>query len=218
MSKRRIRKKGRTGPKLAPRASFGSHWPLLIAVFAIAVTALVTAVRGPREASRPRTAAPPSGTILAKEIRDPRVGEVERRFRCPCGQCGGKDLVECGCDAPGGAQETKAAIIAALDAGNDVESTVATIARRFPGALKATGDTARVAPLGVSSHGNVFLEVAGQIDCPCGECQLRLLDCNCEKDRGAAEVKAFIRERDRAGRTVPEIIAAFERVYGKKRG
>jgi hypothetical protein len=143
---------------------------------------------------------------------------VERRFYCPCGQCGGKELAECGCDAPGGAQELKAAIVASLDAGNGVDETVAALGLKYPGALKAPEATERAAPFQAAHQVAAFRKAAEQIACPCGECQLRLLDCSCTRDRGANEVKAFVRAQVSAGRTVPEILTAFERVYGKSRG
>lgn len=216
MGKQRTRKGPRHEKAAAgspSRRGFDWGWVAVGAtlLFGVAVVAMTT--RGPASpAPAPEAAAPPASAVLAAEIRDPRVGEVEQRFRCPCGRCGGKPLVDCECDAPGGARRIKAAIIAALEAGNDVDAAVAAVAARFPGAL-IEGSGQNAPDDHQAAENAIILEVAQGIDCPCGNCTLRLVDCTCEHDRGAAEVKAFIRDRARAGRSAAEIIAAFDRVY-----
>jgi len=203
----------------AGRRGFDWGWVIMAAtvVLGIAVIALTTRGQAPA-APEPASAPPPSSEILAAEIRDSRVGEVEQRFACPCGRCDGKPLTECACDSPGGAQEMKAAIVALLGAGSSVDATVAAIAGRFPGALRDSPGAAEATSEANPNEGDVLLAVVRNVDCPCGNCQLRLIDCTCEHDHGASEVKAFVRERARAGRTASEIIAAVDRVYGGTQG
>jgi len=222
MGKKTTRRKNgtpRSAGGAAQRRGFDYGWVILAATVAIGIAVIALTTRGQAPVSpAPKAAAPAPSAVLAAEIRDARVGEVEQRFRCPCGRCGGKELTDCTCDSPGGALEMKAAIVALLDAGSDVDATVAAIAARFPGALKEASEAARSAPLEKESSNEVLLEVARRIDCPCGNCSLRLIDCDCKHDRGAREVKAFVRERARSGRTTSEIIAAFDRVYGGTQG
>ncbi len=214
MSKQTIRKKAgsRRGPGTGERVGLG--WLVIVGTVAVAVAVMALLVR-PKTAEAPQESiAPARSDVLVAEIRDPRVGKIERRFRCPCGTCG-KELADCNC---GTATEMKSAIVALLAGESGVDDVVATIADRFPGALKTAPEAARTASADDGGGGDVFLEVARRIDCPCGNCQLRLADCDCDHDRGAQEVKAFIRERIRAGRSAAEVIAAFDRVYGKVEG
>jgi len=91
-------------------------------------------------------------------------------------------------------------------------AALGTILTPLPGSARVTVASAPDAGDGLA------LEVAAQIVCPCGECQLRLLDCSCTKEHGANEVKAFLRARARAGRSASEILTAFEQTYGGSKG
>ncbi|NOZ93857.1 MAG: hypothetical protein GXP47_03820 [Acidobacteria bacterium] len=214
MGKQTIRKKKGSQARPGTRKKVALGWMITVGTVAVAVAMLALLAR-PKTATAPQEVIEATGAdVLKAEIGDPRVGEVERRFVCPCGTCG-KELDECSCET---AMKMKSAIVALLGEGRDVDSVVATLSGRFPGALKAAGEVAGTAPVNGAAGSDTFLEVTQRLDCPCGNCQLRLADCDCDHDRGAHEVKAFIRERIRDGRTASEIIAAFDRVYGRVSG
>jgi len=130
MGKGTLRRRHRK-PSRTPR--HGRGWPWRVPAAGLAVIAAVAlAILAGREG----TVAAPGGVLLpeviaAAERADPRILEVERRFLCPCGRCGGMELVECHCDAPGGALEARGAIVRLIASGAGVESVVATIAERY---------------------------------------------------------------------------------------
>ena len=217
MTRHTIRKKSAKprGGGQRGKSTFG--WLVIAGTVAVGVAVMAVMVR-PQAPEAPGSAVKPARSdLLVAEIRDPRVGEVERRFRCPCGTCA-KELTDCECDNASGALEMRAAIVALINGGDDVKATVAAIADRFPGALKSESEAVRSTSPAEKNDDSVFLEVARRVDCPCGNCKLRLIDCDCDHDRGAHEIKAFVRERVRAGRTASEIISAFDRVYGRVSG
>lgn len=164
--------------------------------------------------------------IAAAETSDPRMKEIEARFRCPCGNCGHLELADCSCDVPGGAMEMKTAIASLLSEGQEKTAVIATIAGRF-GGLKPESSTSESSPAGPatphenevadavvdlhSSHGSLaapdaVMRVASVFDCPCGNCVHTLVDCTCDHAKGAVEVKAFIRDRLTAGLSEADVI------------
>ncbi len=141
-SKSRVRPHSRRERPAGFDRGWMAFWALAAVVVAVGVALL---------AGREGTVAPPAGSasvphaevIAAAEQADPRIVEVERHFICPCGRCGGMELTECECATPGGALETKGAIVRLLGEGHDVDAVVGIIARRYGGlkpGLPAHGD------------------------------------------------------------------------------
>jgi len=169
-----------------------------------------------------------STAISVAELSDPRMLAIEHQFACPCGDCGHDDLADCVCDVPGGALEMKTAIARQLDDGATTQEIVAAVAERFGGLKTATeisatadGDLESRLPLrpahGDDADPTLMLQVVSQFDCPCGNCNLTLLECTCDEARGAVEIKGFIRDRLAAGLAADQVAAAVERQYGGRR-
>lgn len=71
--------------------------------------------------------------ILAAELNNPRMLEVERRFICPCGRCGELELTECECDGPGGALEMKTMLARFLENGDDADQATVALFAQYGG-------------------------------------------------------------------------------------
>ncbi len=212
-NRKRPAKPARAGGRDVLNRRLDPGWLIIGAVVAIGMTAMVIVIRD-RSAPPPAPQAtlPSVNTdILSAELRDPRVGQVEKMFRCQCGRCDLSNLTDCTCDSPKGATEMKTAIVELLARGLDVEQTVAEMSKRYGPPNTAA---AEVMPVPTRAAPDLAM-VAALVDCPCGNCQLRLVDCDCSRDRGAHEVKAFIAKRLQEGRSVDEIVRAVGRVYGE---
>jgi cytochrome c-type biogenesis protein CcmH/NrfF len=176
--------------------------------------------------------------ITAAEISNVRMLEIERRFMCPCGNCGEMKLTECNCEVPGGALEMKTAIARALEHGTLTDEIVGTVAEQFGGLKPVTATAAqedttdatvsagnpaeRYQPGLQSSHSGetraaALMDVVSRFDCPCGNCSLSLLDCTCDERNGAVEIMAFIRDRLGTGATADEVAWEVEQRYGGRR-
>lgn len=57
-------------------------------------------------------------------------------------------------------------------------------------------------------------EVEKHFDCPCDQCSLTLSECHCDHPRGAREVRGFIADQFKGGKTVAEVIEAVKAKYG----
>lgn len=103
----------------------------------IAGGGLVLAVVGAAMVSSWSTTPPPPAIdrapILAAELKHPAMLEVERRFICPCGSCGGLELTECVCDGLGGAMEMKTELARLIAGGSDADDATVAVAARFGG-------------------------------------------------------------------------------------
>jgi cytochrome c-type biogenesis protein CcmH/NrfF len=175
--------------------------------------------------------------IAAAETSDPRMKEIEARFRCPCGNCGHLELADCVCDVPGGAMEMKTAIARLLSEGREKTDVIASIASQF-GGLKPesiTGDSTLDGPAVPnedevadevldlhSSHGSqaapdAVMRVASVFDCPCGNCVHTLVDCTCDHAKGAVEVKSFIRDRLTAGLSEADVVDSVAQTFEARR-
>lgn len=175
--------------------------------------------------------------IAAAEAGDPRMREIEARFRCPCGNCGHLELADCACEVPGGALEMKTSIARLLSEGQGENEVIAAIAGRF-GGLKPEGTGTESSPQGQtavkdfegddtavnlhSSHREpaapeAVMRVASVFDCPCGNCVLTLVDCTCDHANGAVEVKAYINDRLSAGLSEADVIEAVAQAFGAQR-
>lgn len=136
MAKRRRKAPQKTPDRNTSGSRLDTGW-VAFGVLAAVVAAVAVALLAGREGTvAPRRTVPDAEVIAAAEQADPRIVAVERRFICPCGRCGGMELVECQCDSPGGALEAKGAIVTLLSQGHDVETVVGLVARDF-GGLKA---------------------------------------------------------------------------------
>ena len=219
------------------RMFYGSWWRrsenwIVIAIVGVPLAFLVLVM-----ASRvPPTADIDSTAVTTAEMSDPRMGSIEDRFRCPCGNCGHLELRECVCDVPGGAMEMKTAIARLLSEGVSGEAIIATIAADFGGLkpkaatnrlphsdTRLTGDTEVVSDHDLhSDHSggvdpNAILRVVSQFDCPCGNCKLTLLECTCDRDNGSVEVKAFIEENLEKGLSESTVVDAVITTFDAKR-
>ncbi|NOZ79491.1 MAG: hypothetical protein GXP48_10015 [Acidobacteria bacterium] len=189
-------------------------WLIMIGAVTVGVGTIFLMVRGRTPEAPPQPQVSVRNEVLSAEIRDPRVGEVERKFLCPCGNCD-LELSECTCDNANGALEMKKTIVALLDSGLNVKAVVATLTSRFPGSLrdsKAVPETVEE-PVKAAS-GDSFARVVAKLDCVCGNCRKTLAECDCAHPDGAAEVKAFIRQRLAEGFNDSDVLSAVKRVYG----
>jgi cytochrome c-type biogenesis protein CcmH/NrfF len=191
-------------------------WLIMIGAVTVAAGTMFLMVRGGTPEAPPQPQVSVRNEVLAAEIRDPRVGEVERKFLCPCGNCG-LQLSECTCDNANGALEMKKTIVALLTSGLDEKAVVATLTSRFPGSLrdeKAVPETVEQ-PVEAAS-GDSFALIVAKLDCVCGNCRKTLAECDCAHPNGAAEVKAFIKQRLAEGFNVSDVLSAVKRVYGNR--
>ena len=209
-----------------------ANW-LALVVAILAVTTVVFVL----EKQRPPAVDIDRAVIALAGLNDSRMAEIEGRFRCPCGNCDHLDLRNCECDAPGGALEIKTAIARLLDQGVGSEEVVRVVANRF-GGLRAASDPGSRVPSGealmegteaadqskglIVSHGNHvdpvgFVKVVSSFDCPCGNCVLTLLDCTCERSRGAVELKNLINNRLADGMLPDQVVEIVERTYSLER-
>ncbi len=215
---KRVRHRTR-GRRAARRSGIEPGWLVLGAILVVGLGAMVAVVRDRARTATP-SSAPIRASVVAAELADPRVAEVERRFLCPCGRCGNMQLPECSCDVPGGALEVRGVIADLLARGLTVEETVAAVARRY-GSLapdpEGTEAPSSASPEPVAAHAVPELQVAAvasRLRCFCGRCSHRLDTCDCSHPSGARTVKAFIRARLAAG-DAPEVVAtAVEREFG----
>ena len=72
----------------------------------------------------------PAGSNVSPAIEG-QVGLVAANFRCACGGCGELFLVDCTCDMPKGAVETKAFIRNKLGQGLNVEQVIQLVDKKY---------------------------------------------------------------------------------------
>lgn len=81
---------------------------------------------------------PKPGQVASKTITtgadtayDSRIQLVAYKFKCACGGCGELPLIECECDMPRGAKETKAFIRKQLEKGLTVDQVVEAVNKEY---------------------------------------------------------------------------------------
>lgn len=233
MSKSNMNKRLRSKAKVFSLAWWrrSENWMVFaITGIALAVVSMVLMTR------MPPTADIDPAAVAAAELSDPRMKEIEHRFRCPCGNCGHLELEDCVCDVPGGAMEMKTVIARLLSEGIDEKTIVATIAADFGGlktsvaedrspqkenGLRNGPEIDAVDDLHAAHSGHAdpesIIEVVSQFDCPCGNCDLTLLECTCDRANGSVEVKAFIEENLEKGLSESDVIASVIKTFGAQR-
>jgi len=84
------------------------------------------------------------------------------------------------------------------------------------GAPAVTAGSYRRAAAATGNEGEVQL-VVSNFGCACGECDLPLAECTCDKPRGASEQKDYIRNKLREGMTAEQVAQAVDEFYGHRR-
>lgn len=51
-------------------------------------------------------------------------------------------------------------------------------------------------------------------DCACGSCQIKLKDCTCSTSKGSVEMKRFIEDKVREGKSKEQVAKLVEKKYG----
>ncbi len=89
---------------------------------------------------------------------------------------------------------------------------VATLSTRSPG---DTGGTAgeKVAEVKLSPEAEKIL-AESDFDCACGTCEIKLEDCTCDAPKGSVEMKRFIEDKVREGKSKQQIVELVEKKYG----
>ena len=238
MTKPSERNAARSSRRSRFSGSWGKRWFKWAAVGSAGIVVLAVAVLVSRDSSGP---AIDRNAILAAELNDPQMLEVERRFVCPCKRCGGLELTECECDGPDGALEMKTMLAGLLGNGENADQATVALSARFGGlkprsewrqaeevASQPKGRDPGVAPKLVEavSHETTNVQVPGvaslakivqSFDCPCGNCDLTLSDCTCDHSGGSEEVKGYIEQRLADGQSAEEVIEGVERSFGARR-
>ncbi len=105
----------------------GIKWFAVVSAGIAALAVVLLVSQGSTGTAIDRTA------ILAAELNNPWMLVVERRFVCPCGQCGELELTECECDGPGGALEMKTMLARFLENGDDADQATVALFAQYGG-------------------------------------------------------------------------------------
>lgn len=173
-------------------------------------------------------------------VVEANVYDIASKFICSCGKCGAKPLDICTCNV---AVEERIMIREYLENGQTEDDIVKAVANRY-GWLKGEHadqykiEESKIWQVGtakidnnynnINDYNSNYSKIATYLDresiirtfkCPCGQCRIdELIDCDCNHNKGATEVKKFISDKISEGKyTVSEIISIVDDKYvGKK--
>jgi len=132
MAKKKQRKKGRTAQSETPASGWQPNYWMMVALVVVFFSGaiMLKVLFSPSSGSVTRVTNA-SGESNVNSAVEGQIGLVAANFRCACGGCGELFLVDCTCDMPKGAVETKAFIRNKLGQGLSVDQVIQLVDKKY---------------------------------------------------------------------------------------
>ena len=132
MAKKKQRKNGKTAPPETPASGWQPNYWLMVALVMVFFSGaiMLKVLFSPSSGSVTRVTNA-SGESNGNSAVEGQIGLVAANFRCACGGCGELFLVDCTCDMPKGAVETKAFIRNKLGQGLSVDQVIQLVDKQY---------------------------------------------------------------------------------------
>ena len=132
MATKKQRKRGRAARSESPAGGWQPNYWMMVALVVVFFSGAIMfkVLFSPSSGSVARVSSA-SGESNVNAAVEGQIGLVAANFRCACGGCGELFLVDCTCDMPKGAVETKAFIRNKLGQGLSVDQVIQLVDKQY---------------------------------------------------------------------------------------